>query len=185
MGKYRNYSAGFKLKVIAFAKQHGNRAAEREFSASEKLVRCWRKQKDMLKSTKLSRRAFRGPKAGTFPHIEEEVFAYVQEMRNNGCSISYEMLQMKAREISRKQGIPITAFKASRGWAERFMRRRNLSVRRRTTICQKLPADHTDKIVSFHRFVLHMHQKCPYYHKLVMRTKLQFFFICLATPLLR
>uniref|UniRef100_A0A4X2L5G1 HTH CENPB-type domain-containing protein n=1 Tax=Vombatus ursinus TaxID=29139 RepID=A0A4X2L5G1_VOMUR len=146
MGKYRNYSAGFKLKVIVFAEQHGNRAAERQFSVSEKLVRDWRKQKDKLENTNLSRRAFRGPKTGKFPQIDEEVFVYVNEMRNSGYRISYEMLQMKAREVARKHNILTTQFKESRGWVMRFLRRRNLSVRRRTALCRKLPPDYTDQL---------------------------------------
>ncbi|XP_036598046.1 zinc finger protein 570-like [Trichosurus vulpecula] len=146
MGKYRNYSAGFKLKVIVFAEQHGNRAAERQFSVSEKLVRDWRKLKDKLENTDLSRRAFRGPKTGKFPQIDEEVFMYVTEMRNSGYRVSYEMLQMKAREVARKHNILSTQFKESRGWVMRFMRRWNLSVRRRPAICQKLPTACTDKL---------------------------------------
>lgn len=153
MGRYRNYTAGLKLSVIAYAEEHGNRAAERKFTVSEKLVRDWRKIKDSLKNTNLSRRAFRGPKSGTFPLIDKQVLAYTEELRNNGYSISYEMLQLKAQEVARTQNIPRAQFKASRGWVIRFMRRNGLSVRRRTTICQKLPTDYTEKVVCFHRFV--------------------------------
>ena len=42
--KRRSYEAKFKLQVIAFAEDKGNRAAGREFSISEKIVRDWRKQ---------------------------------------------------------------------------------------------------------------------------------------------
>lgn len=162
MGKYKNYTAAFKLQVIVFAENRGNRAAEREFSVSEKLVRDWRKQKVSLKNTNLSRRAFRGPKTGMFPVIDEEVLGFVKELRNNGCSISYEMLQLKAREVARKNNIPLTQFKASRGWVMRFMRRNNMAMRRRTTICQKLPANYTEKVVSFHRYVLRMRQETAF-----------------------
>ena len=37
---------------------------------------------------------------------------------------------------------------------ERFMRRHGLSVRHRTKIAQKLPADLDDKVTNFHRYVL-------------------------------
>ena len=46
--KRRSYEAEFKLQVIAFAEDKGNRAACHEFSISEKIVRDWRKQKSKL-----------------------------------------------------------------------------------------------------------------------------------------
>ena len=49
-GKRKSYEAGFKLKVVDYAEEHGNRGAEREFGVSEKMVRGWRKQKDQLKT---------------------------------------------------------------------------------------------------------------------------------------
>jgi len=39
----------YKLKVISFAEQFGNRAAEREFGILESSVRYWRKQKALQK----------------------------------------------------------------------------------------------------------------------------------------
>jgi transposase-like protein len=47
MGKKNNsYTASYKLKVLSFAEQFGNRAAEREFGILESNVRYWRKQKE-------------------------------------------------------------------------------------------------------------------------------------------
>ena len=45
-------------------------------------------------------------------------------------------------------------------WCGRFMRRRNLSLRSRTTMCQKLPADYQDKLESFHDLIMSM---CVHY----------------------
>jgi hypothetical protein len=51
MGKKNNsYTASYKLKVISFAEQFGNRAEQREFGILESNVRYWRKQKELLKS---------------------------------------------------------------------------------------------------------------------------------------
>lgn len=72
-------------------------------------------------------------------HKSMELFGYVNEMRNNGCSVLYEMLQMKAQEVACKHNVPTTQFNA-----------------RRSTICQKLPRDFPDKLESFPRFVLRM-----------------------------
>ena len=42
--KRYSYGAGYKLKVIPYAEEHGNRAAERNFGppATEKTIRDWR-----------------------------------------------------------------------------------------------------------------------------------------------
>ena len=46
--KRRSYEAKFKLQVIAFAENKGNRAAGREFSVSEKIIRDWNIQKSKV-----------------------------------------------------------------------------------------------------------------------------------------
>jgi len=52
MGKKNNsYTASYKSKVISFAEQFGNRAAEREFRILESSVHYWRKQKEVLRNT--------------------------------------------------------------------------------------------------------------------------------------
>ena len=57
--KRSSYETGFKLRVIKYAEEHGNRGAEREFSVSEKVVRDWRKQKEVLQSMPKTKRARR------------------------------------------------------------------------------------------------------------------------------
>lgn len=50
--KLRHYDIKFKLKVIQYAKDHGNRQAERYFKVDRKRVREWRKiEDDLLKVT--------------------------------------------------------------------------------------------------------------------------------------
>jgi transposase-like protein len=55
MGKKNNsYTASYKLKMISFAEQFGNRAAQREFGILESNVCYWRKQKEILKIAKVT-----------------------------------------------------------------------------------------------------------------------------------
>ena len=54
------------------------------------------------------------------------------------------MLQFRARELEKSHNISDNEFKASRGWLRQFMKRKGLSLRRRTILCQKLPRDFTD-----------------------------------------
>lgn len=159
MGRYASYTAGFKLKVIEHALEHGNRAAGRHFSVDPVRVRYWRKQEQELRATRKDRRAFRGPKQGNFPLVENEVLGYVKRLRSEGCAVSHELIQNHARATARNHGIPACDFKASSGWTTRFMRRNGLCLRRRTTLCQRLPPDCEIKIQDFHRFVIRIRQE--------------------------
>ena len=55
--------AGFKLKVVKFAKKTSNCAAAREFTICEKLVRDWRKAEVELRKMPKTKCARRGGKA--------------------------------------------------------------------------------------------------------------------------
>ncbi|KAH8026659.1 hypothetical protein HPB51_023677 [Rhipicephalus microplus] len=145
-GKQLNsYTAGCKLKVIEFALEHGIRAAGRKFDVDEKCVRRWCAQKKALQNTNIKKRAFRG-KQCKYPDLEEELLRYVTEVRNDGFSLTTDMLCMKALALARAKNIPAGDFKAGAGWVRRFLKRKGLSFRRRTTLCQRLPEDYTDKV---------------------------------------
>ena len=56
--KRASYMAAFKLKVIETAEKCENRAAGREYSVNEKLVRDWRKKKAELEALPRGKRLF-------------------------------------------------------------------------------------------------------------------------------
>ena len=62
-------------------------------------------------------------------------------------SVSGLMLRLKANELSEDP-----SFKAPRGWYEKWKRRHSVSMRTKTTLAQRLPADLEENIVRFHRF---------------------------------
>jgi len=97
-------------------------------------VRYWRKQKEALRNTKCDSRAFRGPNAGKYPALEEERLTYFVELQNDGIAVTHDMLQLRARELEKSHNISDNEFKVSRGWLRRFMKRKRLSLRRRTTL---------------------------------------------------
>jgi hypothetical protein len=163
MGKKNNsYTASYKLKVISFAEQFGNRAAEREFGILESSMRYWRKKEEAVRSTKSDSRAFRGPKTGKYPVLEDELLTYLEVLRNDGIAVTHDMLQLCARELAKSHNISDNEFKTSRGWLRRFMKRKGLSLRRRMTLCQKLPRDFTDNVINFHRDVIRMREEHSY-----------------------
>jgi hypothetical protein len=51
--------------------------------------------------------------------------------------LSYDLLREQAIKKARSLNIPQSCFKASKGWAIRFMHRMELVLRHRTMICQK------------------------------------------------
>ena len=85
--KRKSYSADYKLQVVKYAAKNGNRAAERKFGVSEKLVRDWRKTEVTLTQMKKTKKANRGLKA-RWPELEERVHRLVLEQRAAGRGLS-------------------------------------------------------------------------------------------------
>ena len=153
--KRQSYTTSEKLKIIKFAEEHGNRAAQREFGIAESNVRLWRKSKENLQKMPRLQRADRGRKAA-WPRLEQDLMAWITEKRNNGLAILPAMVRLKALEMSKDAKYEITAgqFKASNHWCQRFMKRNGLSLRQKTTLAQRLPSDYEEKIVQFQRFII-------------------------------
>ena len=149
------YSIKFKLEVVAYAKQHGNRAAERHFGSppNEKMVRMWRRQEDKLKAAKGKhyKTCFRSGIV-KWPELEIELKTWVADHRSTGISVSTKMIIHHSKEIARIRGL--NDFKGTPSWCHRFMRRNGLCMRVRTTIAQKMPEEYEVKIIEFHRFVI-------------------------------
>lgn len=74
-----------------------NRAAERKFGVSEKLVRDWRKAEVTLTEMKKTKKANRGLKA-RWPQLEERVRAWVLEQRAAGRGLSTVQLRLHAQK---------------------------------------------------------------------------------------
>ena len=76
--------------------------------------------------------------------MEEALLDWITEMRHCNLRVSKRMIRAKAKELASSQ-----AFKASKGWVWRFMKRHGPSLRRKTTVCQSPPADSIPKLVSY------------------------------------
>ncbi|CAI5785439.1 Hypothetical predicted protein, partial [Podarcis lilfordi] len=65
------YKIPFKLEVVKYAKEHGNRAAERHCGPppTERMIRDWRKQEDQLQKADKSKHTFRGH-AAKWPQLD-------------------------------------------------------------------------------------------------------------------
>ena len=103
-GKYRCYSAKFKLQVIAAAEESNNSRAASQFGVAESNVRGWRKNKAALLKMPSYKCANRG-KPCKWPHLEERVSEWVTSHRNDGCIISRPAIRIFALKEAKKLGI--------------------------------------------------------------------------------
>jgi hypothetical protein len=87
---------------------------------------------------------------------DDAVFTFFQARRKTGLFVSYDLLPEEAIKNARSLNIPRSHFKANKGWAIRFMRRLRLALRRRTTICQKLPKDFEQKLLNYQRYITNL-----------------------------
>jgi len=160
-GKKRSFEAAFKLEVVQYAEKSSNREAGRKFNVDEKCVRQWKLQKvkllDLRKAKKRPKKRLPGgggkPRMGD---LEEHLIAIIDAMRERNLRVTCKAIQLKARELyasctASEASVPGSSrsFVASRGWLRRFLKRWDLSVRRKTTVGQRLPADIIDKVVRF------------------------------------
>ncbi|KAH1185488.1 hypothetical protein KIL84_018237 [Mauremys mutica] len=147
------YTAGFKLKVVEYAKQHGNRAAARHFGEppTECTIREWRKMEEKLKTISKTKCNFRSGIA-KWPKLEEQAKEFVLNHRKAGIALSTKMIIIQAVKISKE--LQIQDFKGTASWCQRFMKRHELRMRTRTRISQRMPDDYEEKIINFHNFII-------------------------------
>jgi hypothetical protein len=67
--------------------------------------------------------------------------------------VSIDSLCAYARKMVESEMAHLTEFVASRQWADSFFRRHNFSLRAKTSLSQRLPADLEEKLESFHNYV--------------------------------
>ena len=77
--------------------------------------------------------------------MEEQLASWIIELRSRNCRTTRAAIQRKALELYKGH----EDFIASREWLSNFFKRHGFSSRRRTTVGQKLPQDHIQKISSY------------------------------------
>ena len=112
-----SYTTGFKLKVVMFAKENGNRAVGREFKADKQCIRCWRGQEGVLKKTPNKKRWLRHGLAKV-PELEVELIGWNKAKQQREIAVSMTLIRLKAKCWAKDHGIN---FKASLDWCQRSM----------------------------------------------------------------
>ena len=123
----------------------------------EQLVRDWRRQELTLNAV-VGKRKKTCLRRGIvkWPELEEVLKDWVVDHRNSGHCVSTPMIMHHSRELARTRGI--NGFRGSASWCQKFMNRNGLSMRARTTLSQKMPAEYEQKIMEFHRFIIRARQ---------------------------
>ena len=125
------FDAAFKLKAIDLAINEGNRAVARNLGINESMVRRWRHQREELSQCNKTTKAFRGNHS-RWPELENFLEDWVNTQRAGGRGVSTVQMRLKARAIASE--MKIENFKGGPSWCFRFMQRKALSVRARTTV---------------------------------------------------
>ena len=131
--RHKSYTAAFKLEAIGKAEKIGNRAAARELDVDERCIRRWRSEKSDLENMPKMKRAKRSGTAH-WPQLEDVLEKWFLDQREKGLSVSTVKIRLQARIIAANMGI--SNFNGNPNWCFRFMMRKKLSVRTRTTVGQ-------------------------------------------------
>uniref|UniRef100_K7F994 HTH CENPB-type domain-containing protein n=1 Tax=Pelodiscus sinensis TaxID=13735 RepID=K7F994_PELSI len=136
----KSYTSDFKLSVVTYGKENGNRAAGRKFSINEKSVCEWIKEEAEIKKLNPCKRARQGKKAKK------------PGERDSQCAVSMVAIKLKVRLMDME--MKIDDFHGGSGnWVYKFMRRNNLSIQAWTSVGQRLPDEWKKKKDDFKDFV--------------------------------
>ncbi len=142
----RKYDAGFKLQVVNHAENVSKTDASKVFCVDRKRVIEWCKQKNSWLEVEDHPRDYlvQGRKALS-SRIEDKLVEIIRTKRKEKMRVTRKMTCLEAIKLHRDEGNK--DFKASQGWLFNFMKRNKISLRRKTTVSQRLPRDLVPKVV--------------------------------------
>ena len=148
--KIRSYTISFKLEVVEFAENRSITAAAQKYNVDRHSVRDWKKKKNELQELSSSvniKKRIRlggGVRKPLSEEMEETLLEWIIERRSKMLRVSRRIIRKKAVIIygDLKRIDPDRfdeKFEAINGWLFKFMKRHNLSLRRKTSVAQKDP----------------------------------------------
>jgi len=139
---------------------HSKNKTAAKFNIQTNQLRNWiSKKPQLLKVQPGVKRLNTGAKP-KYSALETALLTWVKEKRKNQNAVTRSMIQMKAKALAQQrqwQAIcsGIGSFAFSNKWLDGFMRRKNLSNRRRTTVTQHLPDDLVEKQQEFLSYIVY------------------------------
>ena len=163
-----SYSLTQKLEVTFLAKQIGRNKAARQHNLDATLVGRWMKKYVDYEFDLFSLDNKKSKRIGSGRHelfVEEEnsLYQWVMQLRNNGLAVNYTALKLKMKELVEASIVDTEDpnkkevaknFKASSCWLQGFLKRRDLSLRRKTKVSQRMSDDLQDKLFNFQRYIV-------------------------------
>ena len=148
---------GEKVKMRKhYAESKNYRATARAFKCNESVVRgiCNQAQPErnnkgqIIGGANAHRNKKRGGRSITYPKtIEDELLQWIYTMNDQHLPVSVKLLSKKAKLLITPYQ---PTFKANHGCYEKFLQRNDLSLRKRTSLSQKLPQQLESKISTFY-----------------------------------
>ncbi|KFD47118.1 hypothetical protein M513_12028 [Trichuris suis] len=152
MPSTRSYTAGFKLHVVKMAKETNNSQVAKKYGVTQKMVIDWRNREEALKRIPKKKCARRSGIAH-WPELENYLAEWVRQQRQNSRIIRRTDVRDQAMKWARFNQHVSSGFTATTGWRSRFMKSKDLVMRQRTKVAQKMPVDLGDKLRDFRRYV--------------------------------
>ena len=150
-------SIGKKAEIRKHYTESGNFSeTARAFKCNESTVRAICKQQHAERNSKgkiIGGAGFKGNKKGrgkpiSYPKsIEEELLQWIYTINDQHLPVSVKLLSKKVKTLITPHN---PHFKASHGWYEKYLKRSDLSLRKRTSLSQKLPQQLESKIKTFY-----------------------------------
>ena len=145
-GMKRLYSMKQKHVIVAYAKQHSVATATRKFSIPKTTI-AHRMVDGYFERDIMQQGVKKGAGRPYSREIDDQLLVWVQENRDLHLPITVPLLQVKALELI---GAESSEFKASSGWAYKFMQCHSLVLHARPSMAQELPAMLEEQICAFH-----------------------------------
>ncbi len=184
--KRNTYSIKQKKVVVDYVKQVGRNQAASHFELDASMVRRWVKASSGQTETvnQNYKRVSSGRKP-FYPEAEKKLYDWIIGQRKQGLAVTYAIVKVKMLDILKEDNVAsvttapttpavaaaatspttptaITAaesFKTSDCWISSFLKRYNLTWRRRTRVSQKLPAQTEESLERFHQFITRLRIK--------------------------
>ncbi|KAL3090533.1 hypothetical protein niasHS_005445 [Heterodera schachtii] len=139
--RHRNNDSAKKLEAVEWARKNSIRAAAIKFDVDRKAIRDWIAQEDKLREQIMTPNGGKRMRLGGAgrpvqrPDIDIALAEWVTERQKNQQPVSRSIIQRRAAELFMDTGT-----KASLGWLQKFLKRHDFVLRKKTSAVYQKPS---------------------------------------------